>query len=94
MKAVSIMRERIALDDDSFVELMVWKLPAPLAGSVHDFKYRLALVSRNVCVMRYDNEAGKGDHRHLGEVETDYIFHSLERLQDDFWADVERWRQA
>ncbi len=66
MKAVSILRERISLDDDSFVELVVWKLPVPLAGSKHDFKYRLALVRQNICIMRYDNEAGKGDHKHSG----------------------------
>ncbi|WP_249340064.1 DUF6516 family protein [Sphingopyxis sp. L1A2A] len=93
MKAVSILRERISLDDDSFVELVVWKLPHPLAGSTHDFKYRLALVSQNICVMRYDNEAGKGDHKHLGETEIDYAFDGLEQLQRDFWADVERWRK-
>ncbi len=87
------MRERISLDDDNFVELVVWKLPDPVAGSGHNFKYRLALVNKNVCVMRYDNEAGKGDHKHLGEVEIDYAFNGLELLQRDFWDDVERWRQ-
>lgn len=93
MKAISILRERITLDDDSFVELVVWKLPHPLVGSQHGFKYRLALVSRGVCVMRYDNEAGKGDHKHLGETEVDYAFRGLEQLQHDFWDDVEQWRQ-
>jgi Family of unknown function (DUF6516) len=93
MKAISIMRERISLDDDSFVELVVWKLPKPLAGSAHDFKYRLALVSHDVCVRRYDNEAGKGDHKHVGEVESNYTFRGLEQLQRDFWDDVEQWRQ-
>lgn len=94
MKAVSILRERVQLDDDSFVELVVWKLPRPAAGSTHDFKYRLALVSKNVCVMRYDNEAGKGDHRHTSEGEAAYVFAGLEQLQRDFWKDVERWRQG
>ncbi len=87
------MRERIELDDDSFVELVVWQLPEPLVGSGHRFKYRLALVSGNVCVMRYDNEAGKGDHKHLGDLETDYFFSNLDQLQTDFWDDVEQWRQ-
>jgi Family of unknown function (DUF6516) len=94
MKAISLLRERISLDADSFVELVVWKLPQPLSGSAHDFKYRLALVCGNDCVMRYDNEAGKGDHKHVREVEVDYAFQGLEQLQSDFWADVERWRQA
>ena len=93
MKATLILREKIVFDDDSFVELIVWKLPRRLAGSTHDFKYRLALVSKNICVMRYDNEAGKGDHKHLGEIETDYTFVGLEQLQGDFWDDVARWRQ-
>jgi pyridoxal biosynthesis lyase PdxS len=93
MQAISIIRSRIPLDDDSFVELVIWKLPEPLAGSAHDFKYRLALVSGGVCMMRYDNEAGKGDHKHCGEHETDYVFSDLEQLRSDFWADVEAWRK-
>jgi Family of unknown function (DUF6516) len=94
MKATLILRDRISLDDGSFVELVVWKLPRTLQGSAHDFKYRLALVCNDVCVLRYDNEAGKGDHRHLGEMESDYDFKSLEQLEIDFWRDVEQWRQA
>ena len=42
--------------------------------------------------MRYDNEAGNGDHRHLGTIETDYAFTSAERLLADFWKDVDQWR--
>ena len=93
MKAALCLCERIVLDDDSFVELVVWRLPKPLAGSAHHFKYRLALVCKDVCVMRYDNEAGEGDHKHLGAVETENVFAGLEQLQRDFWNDVERWRQ-
>ena len=87
------MRERISLDDASFVELVIWKLPERLAGSRHDFKYRLALFSENACVMRYDNEAGKSDHKHLDEAETDYVLLKLDQLQNDFWNDVEQWRR-
>lgn len=92
VQVMPIMCERISLDENSFAELVVWKLSERPAGSSHDFKYRLALVSNNACVMRYDNEAGKGDHKHAGEVETDYAFSDLDRLQADFWADVEQWR--
>ena len=68
---------------------MAWRLPQALPGSVHPFKYRLAYVVEGVCVLRYDNEAGKGDHRHLGEVETAYRFTTIDQLIDDFWHDVE-----
>ncbi len=94
MKAQAILRERIVLDDDTFAELIVWKLPKPLTGSAHSFKYRLALVHQAICMLRYDNEAGKGDHKHIGETEVDYVFTDLGQLQSDFWTDVERWRQA
>lgn len=87
------MRERILLDEESFVELVIWRLPRTLFGSAHPYKYRLALVSRGVCVLRYDNEAGKGDHKHVGEVETDYAFNGLDQLRADFLNDVKQWRQ-
>ena len=92
MKSVRLLNERIGLGDTSFVELVIWQLPHVTRERPHGFKYRLALVSEGVCVMRYDNEAGKGDHRHLGGIECDYIFAGLEQLQLDFWADVQRWR--
>jgi hypothetical protein len=43
--------------------------------------------------MRYDNEAGKGDHRHIGSAETRYKFVDSETLLADFWNDVEAWRR-
>jgi Family of unknown function (DUF6516) len=92
MKATSLLRNRITLDDDCFVEVVVWQLPRTLPGSLHNFKYRLALVSDQKCVLRNDNEAGKGDHRHIDDVELGYNFQGLERLQSDFWDDVENWR--
>jgi Family of unknown function (DUF6516) len=85
--------ERFRISEMLFAELVIWKVPAPLAGSTHSFKYRLALVHEKVCVLRYDNEAGKGDHKHIGNRETAYLFVSLEQLQSDFWEDVEAWRR-
>ena len=41
--------------------------------------------------MRYDNERGKGDHRHIGEKEFAYVFVSVEQLLDDFENDVQNW---
>ena len=53
----------------------------------------MALVVGGECVLRYDNEAGKGDHKHVGETEERYRFKSAEQLLADFWADVESWRR-
>ncbi len=93
MKAVVLLNERYALDVRSFVEIVIWGLPKPLSGSVHAFKYRLAYVVDGECVLRYDNETGKGDHRHVGRREEKYSFVSREALLDDFFSDVERMRR-
>lgn len=93
MKAALLLRKRLILSETAFVELLIWRAPQPVKGSAHDFKYSLSLVSSGVCMLRYDNEAGKGDHRHLGGDEVPYTFTDLDRLQADFWEDVEIWRQ-
>lgn len=72
--------------------IVVWQVPGAVPGSTHEFKYRLAFVVAGVCVLRYDNEAGKGDHRHQGLEETPYAFSSPRRLVADFLDDVRRWR--
>lgn len=71
---------------------MIWRVPARLRASDHDFKYSLALISYGRCVLRYDNEAGKGDHKHAGDEQVPYRFNGIEQLQLDFWDDVARWR--
>ena len=91
MRAELLMRERRVLEV-GFVEVIVWGLPEPLSGSTHSFKYRLAYVVEGECVLRYDNESGKGDHRHMGGKETPYVFISVDQLLDDFLADVARWK--
>jgi hypothetical protein len=88
MPAALIQRDRFELADDRFVALVVWELPLPMPGCPHRFKYRLALIVDGVCVLRYDNEMGKGDHKHIGNREVPYRFTDLERLAQDFWADV------
>lgn len=91
MAAILVARTRIVYRDDAFAELVLWKLPKPVLGSRHDFKYRLAYVVAGRCVIRYDNEAGKGDHRHLDGQEYGYIFTTPEALLAAFERDIARW---
>jgi hypothetical protein len=91
MKAVPLARRRVVLAADAFVEIAVWRLDEPLSPSPHRFRYRLAYVVRGECVLRYDNERGKGDHRHVGWREEPYPFTTPDRLLSDFQADVTRW---
>ena len=91
MKATLLVRRRERQRDETFTEIVIWQLPRRQPGSEHRYKYRLALVVQDVCVLRYDNEAGKGDHRHLGVEETPYRFTTIERLLEEFDADTRRY---
>ena len=87
MKAALIQKDRTSLGNNCFVEIVIWQV-SPVPGSAHGYKYRLALVIDDACVLRYDNEAGKGDHKHLGGCEFPYTFTTPEQLVHDFWADA------
>ena len=88
MKATLLKKQRTALDENSVAHIKVWRVPKPVPGSTHEYKYSLALVVNDVCVLRYDNEAGKGDHKHMGEAESEYTFTTLDQLIDDFFTDI------
>ncbi len=91
MKARLLLKERIVQSQAAFAEIVVWQVPEPVRGSRHAHKYRMALVVDETCVMRYDNEAGKGDHRHIETTETGLNFNSLDELYAAFWTDVDNW---
>jgi hypothetical protein len=92
MKATLVLRRRIDLDERSRVEAVIWEVPRPVAGSSHSYKYRLAYVVDDICLLRFDNEARKGDHIHRGAEEVRYEFTTEDRLLRDFWREVERLR--
>jgi len=91
MRAIALMHRRVVLAPDAFVEVIIWRVPQQVSPSAHPFKYRLAYVVAGECVLRYDNERGKGDHRHVGPVTTPYVFSTPKQLMADFNADIARW---
>lgn len=44
----------------------------------------MALVADDVCLLRYDSEAGTGDYNHVREREVPYHFTGLATLHADF----------
>lgn len=91
MQAVLLARAKEVRDDGSIIEIVVWELPEPLSPSRHRFKYRLFFGVAGVSRVRYDNERGKGDHRHIDEKESRYDFTTVDQLLDDFERDVANW---
>ncbi|MGE5793952.1 MAG: DUF6516 family protein [Bacteroidota bacterium] len=71
------------------MEMVLWQLPTVTPDRPHGLKYRLYLGRGGKTLVRYDNETGKGDHRHVGADETEepYAFTTVERLIADFRAE-------
>ncbi len=90
MSGATLLIRRRSRMGAGVVEMVVWRVPKPVPPSDHGFKYRLVYVVGGVRVVGYDNERGKGDHRHLGERESVYRFVDVPTLLADFLADVER----
>ena len=94
MKARQLFRYKDRQEDIT-VEMVIWALPSPMMERPHGIKYRLYCGRDGSCVVRYDNETGKGDHRHYAEHEEPYRFESLDKLIADFRNDCTRltgWR--
>lgn len=92
MNAQLIYRYRRDYDDGAIVEAVIWRLPQPLPSSAHPYKYRLFYGFPALRVIGYDNERGKGDHRHVDGREEPYHFESPELLIDDFLQAVSEKR--
>jgi len=92
MKAVQIFFDRMDYEDGTILEMVIWAVPKPVPGSEHRLKYSMFYGVPGRRLVGYDNERGKGDHRHIDGSEVAYHFTTPERLVEDFLADVERMR--
>jgi Family of unknown function (DUF6516) len=91
-KAEPLYRDRMDLPDGHIVEMTIWRLPTPSDERPHGLKYSLFYGRRGERIIGYDNEAGKGDHRHYRGREEPYVFGSVETLIADFLNDVRQER--
>ena len=91
MKAIPLAQSKEVREDGAIVEVVIWELAEPVPPCTHRFKYRLFYGLPGQERVRYDNERGKGDHRHFGGAEADYSFASLDQLLDDFERDIQDW---
>lgn len=90
MKARLIYRNKV-VTEDRITELVIWELPDKTPDRPHGIKYRLYYGDKKGrCIVRYDNESGKGDHKHIGDKETLYQFTTVEQLMKDFISDITR----
>jgi hypothetical protein len=87
--AISVLDIKRELANGAILQIVIWQLPEATAERPHGYKYRLNYSLPNGrTLVRYDNERGKGDHRHIRDVEQPYRFSSIRQLLADFDADV------
>jgi len=94
MAALLITRFKNVNPDGSILELVVWKVDTPVPPTEHGYKYRAVYVLDGQRIVGFDNERGKGDHRHLDGKELPYTFTSVEQLVEDFIAAVSARRTS
>jgi Family of unknown function (DUF6516) len=83
-----VFEDKLALADGSIIEMRIWRVSTAVPPATHEFKYSLFYGRPGEVVVLFDNERGKGDHKHIGNAETAYHFVSPERLIADFTAAV------
>jgi hypothetical protein len=94
MQGKLIFREKFIYRDGSVREMVLWRLPKATRQRPHGLKYRLYYgTSDGTCIVRYDNETAKGDHKHMRDMEEPYDFKDVEALVADFLTDIEKARR-
>ena len=95
MRAKLIYHEKFIYADGAIREMVLWKLPNKTTDRPHGLKYRLYYgLSDGTCIVRYDNESGKGNHKHIKGKEKSYQFKDVETLVADFLAEIENARKG
>ena len=92
MVAKLLHRSRFIYSDGALREMVLWQVPRT-SHHPNGLKYRLYYGDgEGKCLVRYDNERGKGDHRHGIDGEKSYQFTDVDALVADFLADIRRIR--
>ncbi len=89
-RARLVFSDKMLFGDGTIYQIKVWSVDCPVPPSGHRYKYSLYYGYPGERIVAYDNERGKGDHKHILDEEYPYASVSLARLIDDFGDDVER----
>ena len=89
MKAGLLLNEKTVFEDGSILEVPIWSVPQPVPPATHASKCSLFFGRPNQRLAGFDNDRGKGDHKHIPGIETPYAFVSIHQLLQDFRVEVE-----
>lgn len=93
MKARLVRHDKGYDESDNIIEIKMWEVQVT-PDRPHGYKYSLVYVVQGKRVIGYDNAEGKGDHRHYRDRVEPYKFEGLGKLAEDFYSDVQRYREG
>lgn len=93
MKARLVRYDKGYDEDGNIVEVKLWEVKAT-PDKPYGYKYSLVYIVKGKRVIGYDNAEGKGDHRHYGDKTEPYKFEGLEKLAEDFYSDIQRYKEG
>jgi hypothetical protein len=85
--------DKAVYPDGAIIEMTIWAVSESVSGSTHFLKYSLFYGIPGTRIIGYDNEFGKGDHKHIGGHEEIYLFTTVEQLIADFLSGVDKERK-
>ena len=88
MKATLLRHDRFNDTYGNIVEMKIWSVPVS-EHTPYGVKYSMVYVVDGDRVVGYDNERGKGDHKHIDGRQENYQFKDADVLIEDFASDVE-----
>ncbi len=74
-------------------EIKIWSVPVS-EHTPYGLKYSFVYIVNGIRVIGYDNERGKGDHRHINGMEFPYTFSTPSQLMSDFQTDLDAWQKG
>ena len=91
MKAEPFIIRKRVYPDGGIVEIKSWHVDMT-PDKPHGFKYSLVYIREGKRIIGYDNAERKGDHRHYKDKVSPYEFKGIDKLFEDFFDDVRRFR--
>src|SRR6266702_2994723 len=93
MKAELLQRDRMDFDDGAILEMVIWRVPTPVKGSTHHYKYRSSTATLESDLSDTTTSAQRAIIGTLANRRA-ICFHRRGDMSPDFLADVSGQRSA
>jgi len=95
MTAELVLYQKVIDEEGNILEMTIWRVPKS-PKTPEGVRYRLAYIpsGEGKPAVLYDNHHPKGHHRHFRGSEAPYEFVGVDRLIEDFKADIAKLKEV